>query len=264
MVDIWIAVALGLLTASHGLLGVHVTLHPAQTHPQKNAYKCAFIVCALAICGLIFVQGLRNKRSQDALSTSLGVIAKNTSTPPQVINNLPAPQVILEAPQPQQSAKAESDTYMQVLGIVPVKTNLSPGNQLQVAVYFGKYGKKPIRTLRGVELMFGDVADEVNMQKRIFERYRKQIRVEKTPFGPVEETRGTSGYETATSAPIKQSDLDGWAAGVKRLYVLAHLRWKNEDGSIDELFRCSWIYELGSVEMRGKTSLVACKSPYDN
>jgi hypothetical protein len=84
MADIAIAVALGLLTLLTAYLGVHVTLHPAESNKSKWAYKIAFTLCGLAICALIAVQTKRNSDTQDALRQEILQIEKNTKEPPKV------------------------------------------------------------------------------------------------------------------------------------------------------------------------------------
>lgn len=83
-----------LLTA---YLGVHVTLHPAESDTAAQRYKMGFAGCAIVACCLIGLQAYRSNRTQAGLLRQLAKIEHNTSEPPkvQIINSIPPPQVII-------------------------------------------------------------------------------------------------------------------------------------------------------------------------
>lgn len=102
MLDIALAVLLGVLTLVTAYLGVHVTLHPVQSHREKWAYKIGFSVCGLAACILIGIQTYRNNAAQQELHSEISRIQNdtvriehNTEQPPRVQVNIPPPTIIL-------------------------------------------------------------------------------------------------------------------------------------------------------------------------
>lgn len=104
MVDIAIAVSLCVLTLITAYLGVHVTLHPAESAREKRRYKIGFCVCGILACALIGIQTYRNDATQQELHSEITHIQKdttrierNTQQPPsvQVTNNIPAPTIAL-------------------------------------------------------------------------------------------------------------------------------------------------------------------------
>src|SRR4051812_36349816 len=101
MVDIVLAVLLGLLTLITAYLGVHVTLHPAESHHEKLAYKIGFSACGVTACVLIGVQTYRNNAAQQQLQSEIthiqndtGRIERNTEQPPRVQVNVPPASVV--------------------------------------------------------------------------------------------------------------------------------------------------------------------------
>jgi hypothetical protein len=97
MLDIAIAIFIGVLTLTTAFLGIYVTLHPAGSDRAKLWYKLGFLVCGLFGCALIGVQTARNNQAQNELKSQLGRIEKNTVEPPKVQVNLP--QVVIPPPQ---------------------------------------------------------------------------------------------------------------------------------------------------------------------
>jgi hypothetical protein len=92
--------ALMLLTA---YLGVHVTLHPAETDRSRRIYKWSFGVCGVVACILIGVQTYYGNQTQVALETKLDKIQRNTETPPKVevtnvVPSSPPPPIVVNAP----------------------------------------------------------------------------------------------------------------------------------------------------------------------
>src|SRR5580700_2500994 len=64
VVDIGISAALAILTIVMAYLGVHVTLHPADSKQSKRWYKIGFSSCAIAAVALVIWQGVRNGKAQ--------------------------------------------------------------------------------------------------------------------------------------------------------------------------------------------------------
>jgi hypothetical protein len=96
MLDIVLAVLNSVTAITMAGLGVHVSLHPTTSPEQKRLYTWAFYGCAVLSVALIGVQTYRNSTIQTALDGKLDKIDRNTTTPSQVINNIPAPQVVFE------------------------------------------------------------------------------------------------------------------------------------------------------------------------
>jgi len=52
MLDVAIAVLLGIISIAMAYLGVHLTMHPAESPKARMAYKIAFASCALVEAAL--------------------------------------------------------------------------------------------------------------------------------------------------------------------------------------------------------------------
>lgn len=87
--DIFLAIAIVFVTALIGYVGVHVTLHPAETPKAKRNYKIIFGALTLVACGLVLWQGILNRHEQNELHSQLNKIQKNTEQPPTVNVNVP-------------------------------------------------------------------------------------------------------------------------------------------------------------------------------
>src|SRR5690349_75856 len=62
--DILLSVLLSILTIYMSYLGVHLTLHPADTPKLKRSYKLRFLIVSVAVIGIVIAQGIRNGLSQ--------------------------------------------------------------------------------------------------------------------------------------------------------------------------------------------------------
>jgi hypothetical protein len=139
MLDIVISVALGAIMLVTAYLGVHVTLHPAESPRATKFYKVGFAACALVACVLIGWQSYRSVRAQDVLQSQLSSIEKNTKEPPKVqINNTvtPAPVTINSEPR---RAQITVWRYEGVEGYFPPL----PGRKVRVNAYMRNDGPVP-------------------------------------------------------------------------------------------------------------------------
>jgi hypothetical protein len=92
--DIFLAVLLFLVTSGTAYLGVHVTLHPAETANAKRNYKIVFASLTLVAVALIAWQSILNRTEQGILHTQLNRIQHNTEQPPTVQVNVPPPTIV--------------------------------------------------------------------------------------------------------------------------------------------------------------------------
>jgi hypothetical protein len=90
MLDIILAVILGAVMLLTAYLGVHVTLHPAESAKATHYYKAGFAACSIVACLLIGAQAHRTTQAQSALHAQLMKIEHNTNEPPkvQVVNQI--------------------------------------------------------------------------------------------------------------------------------------------------------------------------------
>jgi hypothetical protein len=111
MVDVVIALILGFFTVLTAYMGVHVTLHPAESNREKVAYKIGFVGCGIVLCTLVGVQAYRNSQSQAALEAQIKRIEANTLIPPkvQVSNTVPVPSVIIKNQSAVYKTQGDSD-----------------------------------------------------------------------------------------------------------------------------------------------------------
>src|SRR5665213_343631 len=78
--DIFIAATLAVLTIGMAYLGVHVTLHPADSSKAKFWYKFGFSTCAVGTVLLVVWQGVRNGTSQSAFVKRVSDLTTQVST----------------------------------------------------------------------------------------------------------------------------------------------------------------------------------------
>jgi hypothetical protein len=71
VLDVSISAALAILTMLMGYLGVHLTMHPAESTKARLWYKTGFATCAVFMVGLVIWQGVRNGMSQLSLARQL-------------------------------------------------------------------------------------------------------------------------------------------------------------------------------------------------
>jgi hypothetical protein len=86
-IDISISAALAILTIAMAYLGVHVTLHPAESQRATRWYKIGFSACALSAVTLVVWQGVRAGRSQKDFATQIGSLETNLRDTRQEVAN---------------------------------------------------------------------------------------------------------------------------------------------------------------------------------
>jgi hypothetical protein len=109
MVDVVIALILGFFTVLTAYMGVHVTLHPAESNREKLAYKLGFVGCGIVLCTLVGVQAYKNSQSQAALEAQVKRIEANTLVPPKVEVSVPVPSVTVTNQQLDYKQKGDPD-----------------------------------------------------------------------------------------------------------------------------------------------------------
>lgn len=75
--DIGISASLAIVTILMAYLGVHVTLHPAESDSKRRAYKAGFFVCAGIAVALVVLQGARNGATQTANINAMSSLQKD-------------------------------------------------------------------------------------------------------------------------------------------------------------------------------------------
>lgn len=70
-IDVAISGVLAAITILMGYLGVHLTMHPAESRNARLCYKIGFASCAVVMVALVISQGVRNGRSQSSLREEL-------------------------------------------------------------------------------------------------------------------------------------------------------------------------------------------------
>jgi hypothetical protein len=119
-IDVLIAATLALLTIVMGYLGVHVTLHPADSPGAKLLYKVGFCACAVAAVALVVWQGIRNGKAQSGFQQSVVDAASSAKIASQRIDDLKKNIANLEQQQVSEAARrqqAERDLMMTTLGL---------------------------------------------------------------------------------------------------------------------------------------------------
>jgi hypothetical protein len=66
-IDVGISAGLAILTMVMGYLGVHLTMHPAESRKARRVYKGAFCSCAILMVILVVCQGIRASNSRSRL-----------------------------------------------------------------------------------------------------------------------------------------------------------------------------------------------------
>jgi len=80
MIDILISVGLAICAALSAILGWRVTLHPPQSKRCEILYTVIFVALAVVAVVFIFVQGVRQKSSQDAFQQDIRAADGNVSS----------------------------------------------------------------------------------------------------------------------------------------------------------------------------------------
>jgi hypothetical protein len=267
MVDILIAIGIGVLTIVIAYLGVHVTFHPADSAEKKSAYKVAFALCGLAACGLIAVQAYRNLKSQEALNAQLGRIETNTKTPPTVQVNVPASpptQVIL---QPTQTAKPKLEGFAEPY-IELLEQKIEPGVGIRMNVGVVAAGI-PIKDLYFAPypaiLTDADEKDFPKNERGFHEAARKLIQkqrkviIDQKVVGMHVSPGVERPFVQAESPPPTAEQLDGFATDHTRLYVIMWAMWKDENGVSGETEVCRRLQAPQSNVLNAKTAVwLAC------
>jgi len=86
--DILISAALAILTIVMAYLGVHVTLHPADSTRAKRWYKIGFSSCAMVAVALVVWQGVRNGEAQAGFQRTVENAAQSAQRASQRIDGL--------------------------------------------------------------------------------------------------------------------------------------------------------------------------------
>jgi hypothetical protein len=151
--DIAISAVLAILTILMGYLGVHVTLHPAESPSTARRYKIAFVFCAILTVCLVVWQGVRNSQTQSQLRQELVQIDQNTRTPPRVDVNVPAPQVNVQLPPAAQVQKTGDRPILQILNEAPSSRALTPGTPLGMNVVIHNEGPVPAKGVKDLSII---------------------------------------------------------------------------------------------------------------
>jgi hypothetical protein len=69
--DVSLSGVLAILTLVMGYLGVHLTMHPAESPTARSCYKGGFGTCAILMVGLVVWQALRNGQNQASLQAQV-------------------------------------------------------------------------------------------------------------------------------------------------------------------------------------------------
>jgi hypothetical protein len=245
MLDVLIAVALGILTLVTAYLGMHVTLNPADTPEKKSAYRTAFALCALGACGLIFWQAYRNHMTQEQLAAQIGRIESNTKTPPTVEVNVPPAQVVIE--QPPGVAKSPLG-FLQVTDIKAAIDNptVMAGKQVSINVYFQEMGSGPVENIQNFEtLSVAAEADEAHLKKE-FHRHIADLIQKSRGIGV--SSASTNFYNSAVSPVLTEEQATGILDGSQRLYLLVWASWKSGESN-GKLEQCSWVLKPSSPNL---------------
>jgi hypothetical protein len=109
MGDIVIAVGICVLTAAMGYMGVHLTLHPVTTGPERRVWTGLFIVVTIGACLLIAWQTKRGIGTQKALEAELADLPNKfpkVPKPPTAQENAQALLVLEDQRKPKEVPKA--------------------------------------------------------------------------------------------------------------------------------------------------------------
>ena len=264
MVDIWVAISICALTAAMAYMGVHVTLHPPESHKAKRLWKAGFVSVAVLACVLIGVQTKRNDDSQSKLQAQLSKIQKQTETPPQVTVNVPAqgpPVVNVSTPAPPAPAKPSASVAQSAIvsawkpdsGVNdPNRTNparsgiwLIPGKDIEANIFFKNSGAAQASEVKGWGQIYLEPSDpnksdsEKNTEKNKYsrelsKRFMKSANqhLPLAPPGIISPNGQDLMWITAHSQrEITQDDIDKLASGEELLFIFYAEHYKDPSGS---------------------------------
>ena len=256
--DIFLAIAIFLLTSAIAYLGVRVTLHPAETEVSKIKYKLGFVFLTAIAAGLILWQSIMNRKEQGELHSQLNKIQKNTETPPQVTVNVPQsipPQIIVN-PSASSHSTPHSSALLQLTGIQILNAELVAGSNISTNVYVGNKGNEPAYdVVRYFAVGLVPLESDPDKQdsrvhaeflKAALANQRKQVAGHTIGVGE-------QAWNTLPIGPLTQEQVDGFVSGKHRLYVYAWARWKS---ALHDLDACRWIQSPGAAHVPVGTPIV--------
>jgi hypothetical protein len=256
VLDIFIVVALGIATLVTAYLGVHVTLHPAESQKEKQFYKIGFVVCGVLISFLAGWQAYRNNKTQNELSQELGRIEKNTNEPPKVQVNVPPAQVVVEP-----SEAHMPPSYLEVSNIIPPQgfNIIAPNKQFGLNVEFTQVGNGPIEDIHNVErILVGNEKSESSLKSHFSELLNEAIRQDGGRKSALSLLNGRF-YNSAVSPVLTEDQAKEILDGHQFFYLFIWATWKDQNGSKGKLEQCSWIMKPPEEFQVGQTiSLHSC------
>jgi hypothetical protein len=242
VLDITLAIVQGALMLLTAYLGVHVTLHPAESDISTRRYKAGFAGCALIACCLIGVQAYRSNQGQAALRKQLNAIERNTKQAPKVEVNVPPPRVILQpSPLARLSArvvlKRTVSSYFETTEAGKIITNkpmaaFVAGRPISYNLTFENGGGIAAERFRAIGKVFlGDKDDELT-EARFKEAFLQWIPKVPPYVAALEIGSDNSKFITASSDEILTSeDVQQKLHGAKVVYIFAETRYADPTGS---------------------------------
>ena len=249
--DIWLPVAVGLLTFVLAFMGVFVTLYPPGD-TSKRIWWIAFGIVALAGGGLITWQAVRSVNAQSNLEAELNKIQHNTEQPPTV--NVPAPIVNIPSPNvPKATAQVRLDRIES-----PYKSPqgssiwLTSGKDIAANLFFNNEGQATASQTVGCSRFYvvaGDpsVADSIKDKEKAKDAHKITAKFKKYCE---ERERATWGRATMdpggkqfiwftahSERALSQTDLDNLSSGGELMFLLYSVRYEDPAGR-HEIHRC--------------------------
>lgn len=215
MLDIVIAVLLGIFTLVTAYLGVHVTIHPAETEKGKWRYKSAFILCGTAACTLIGIQTYRNNDAQAAVRSQINRIDRNTI----------------------------KVGYVSIGSIVPVdgSQKLVAGKTVALNVFFENKSEVRVEKIKNLEsLVVASESEENGVRKQFANYLQESIRHDISP-GAILSPGDQQFWNTAESPVLTHEQAILIGSGVQRLYLNVFVSWVDLQGKTGKEQQCWWI-----------------------
>jgi hypothetical protein len=240
--DIVLAVFSFLFVAGTSYLGVHVTLHPAETPRAKLFYKIAFALGTLLAAIAIGWQAWLGRVSQSGLQRQLEKIQHNTEQPP-IVNV--APPIINNIPSGRSEHTAIAWANMVPNSPVPQPGPLLPfstDKQPQINMGFHNAGDFSVISAKAQGALL--LVPHTRQQTEVYKKYIKSIlSSESQVSGTLVPHEQGGWYHTYNGPKLSDQDIADLNVGAKILCGIAVVTWTDKTGTYRTSFNECCVHE---------------------
>jgi hypothetical protein len=230
MLDVAIAILLSVTSIAMAYLGVHLTMHPAESQRARTTYKVSFVVCGLIAVSLIGIQTYRNNGTWASVRSQMGRIETGVQQ--------------TEKPKP---------GFLSLFWRWPMKDGhqIAVGKPLGINFYFINSSPQPVKNIRTFGLLAVDTPKAFEAARNAFhERLNQALSVggSASSMNPGESPK----FNTARLPPLDKEQVKGLRNGSLVLFMNYYIDWVDVNGVPGKIDRCdSVLLSPNTVELIG-------------